>query len=463
MKKIRDSKFDSDIAKKCKAFINRFTVSALVATITFNSNRITTLAQPSNQLMQESIGQEGQESVTYDDIKDYKYVRYNFTDDTFSYTNEIDCTSPYVKFYLNVPNVDISQINDNYTGPAPYGYRIPLNNTKQIPNYGNPLNDEHMNERVNEIYDAFNEVNQRNNGLVIYDNDTNQAYTKEKIRDILTFEGGAKGVADTALGVEAYHDWLDFTGIITTDPYFVEQIMFATGDESLAENVKEHDNIMESLDLGHSFTGDYSNGPLGLHLGDNLKDMASATTVEEGIEKYNDFFLAVAAATEGNGFIVNGNYCKIDQLRVNELPLVSQVLIAETLYYSGNSIAGFAFYKENNEPVFVETQKVIEEFNMVCKEDMIKRMEDNNLPVPAYPNGQAQDPHNRASVFQQNVISNAVGIGEFGLSGYYHSYQDYAKYFEEQLKQNGTVINTLESDYAYGLTTTNSQTNGRRR
>ena len=116
MKKIRDSKFDSDIAKKCKAFINRFTVSALVATITFNSNRITTLAQPSNQLMQESIGQEGQESVTYDDIKDYKYVRYNFTDDTFSYTNEIDCTSPYVKFYLNVPNVDISQINDNYTG-----------------------------------------------------------------------------------------------------------------------------------------------------------------------------------------------------------------------------------------------------------------------------------------------------------------------------------------------------------
>ena len=49
MEKINDSKFDSDIAKKCKAFINRFTVSALVATITFNSTNITTLAQSNNQ------------------------------------------------------------------------------------------------------------------------------------------------------------------------------------------------------------------------------------------------------------------------------------------------------------------------------------------------------------------------------------------------------------------------------
>ena len=463
MKKIRDSKFDSDIAKKCKAFINRFTVSALVATITFNSNHITTLAQPSNQLMQESIGQEGQESVTYDDIKDYKYVRYNFTDDTFSYTNEIDCDSPYVKFCLNVPNVDISQIDDNYTGPAPYGYRIPLNNTKRIPNYGNPLNDEHMNERVNEIYDAIYEVNQRNNGLVIYDTETNQAYTKEQIRDLLIFQGGAKGVADTALGVKTLNDWVRFTGIITTDPNFVEQIMFASNDESLTENVIEHENILEDLDLGHWLTGDCSNGPLIQYLGDKLKAMASATSIEEEMNLYNEFVLAVVAATEGNGFIVNGNYCKIEQLRVNELPLISEVLIAETLGSLENPIAGFAFYKENNEPVFGWTQNVIEEFNMVCKEDMIKRMEDNNLPVPAYPNGQAQDPHNRANVFEQNVISNAVGIGEFGLSGYYHSYQDYAKYFEEQLKQNGTVINTLESDYAYGLTTTNSQTNGRRR
>jgi hypothetical protein len=56
-----------------------------------------------------------------------------------------------------------------------------------------------------------------------------------------------------------------------------------------------------------------------------------------------------------------------------------------------------------------------------------------------------------------------VGIGEYGLDEYYESYQKFLEDYEEQLKIMGTVIGTLESGYAYGLTTTNSQTNGRRR
>jgi hypothetical protein len=228
-------------------------------------------------------------------------------------------------------------------------------------------------ERVNEIYDAFNEVNQRNNGLVIYDTETNQAYTKEQIRDYLIFQGGAKGVANTALGVKALNDWRRFTGIISTDPYFVEQIMFASNDESLTENVKMHKNVLETLDLGHWLTGDCSNGPLIQYLGDKFNAMASATSIEEEIKLYNEFFLAVSAAMEGNGFIVNGNYCKIDQLRVNELPLLSEILLAETLGSFENPIDGFAFYKENNEPVFVWTQNVIDEFNEMCNADINKK------------------------------------------------------------------------------------------
>lgn len=353
--------------------------------------------------------------------------------------------------YQLVGDIDPSLVDENYNGVAPKGYYGPEHIIK---NYGDASNDEDVRERATMVWNAFRRANQEAGRLEIVDPSTNEEYTVEKIIDIIKYINGAYVATDGVDAKRMNDAWIDFMLVPLNHLYLIEDVNYKADSDVITEqDVVKHNNLLEYLDMGHLLMGDSPNGPMLQWLGDQIVKMYTTTNKEEAVKAGNEFFLAITALTEGNGYVINGVRYTIGDFRgVNDLMVLdTEVLVAQVIR-NAKMESGYAFDKEYVGITRVNVSDTLRQYNALCAEDLVTEFKNNGVEVyegvVTYDNGADLNIRNLGNVIQMRALDAALSNGQYGIEYYQDSYlEHYDEYNKE--KNGGTYEDVLESDYVY--------------
>lgn len=354
----------------------------------------------------------------------------------------------HIEYLLYLEDVDASIVDENYTGIAPLDYYGP---GKEVKNYGDASNDDEVRERATMVWNAFHKVNEEVGGLMMFDVDTGQEYTVEKIMDIIKYMNGAYVAKDGAEAKKINDDWVNFMVMFLNDGNLMEHVAYHSYSDVVTEDdVKKHTNTLEMVDLGHLLMGDSGNGPFIEWLGDQIKAMYTTTDRDEAIRIYNEISLALTAVVEGPGFVINGvNYIIKDFSDVNDLVLITEVVTSQVLR-NNMMLDGYVFYKDNVGIVITFFTNILKQFNPLCSDELAEELINNGVEeyegVVVDSNGEYLDIRNYASIMQMKAFNMALANGEYGIKYYQDSYLDYYDAYKNALN-GGSYEDLFESDY----------------
>ena len=357
----------------------------------------------------------------------------------------------HIEYLLYLEDVDASIVDENYTGIAPLDYYGP---GKEVKNYGDASNDDEVRERATMVWDAFHKVNEEVGGLMMFDVDTGQEYTVEKIMDIIKYMNGAYVAKDGAEAKKINDDWVNFMVMFLNDRNLEEHVAYHSYSDVVTEDdVKKHTNVLEMVDLGHLLMGDSGNGPFIEWLGDQIKAMYTTTDRDEAIRIYNEISLAVTAVVEGPGFAVNGvNYTIEGFSDVNDLVFITEVGIG-LVFRNNMALGGYVLNKDNVGIDSIFFTNILSQFNPMCSDKLAEELINNGVEeyegVVVDGNGEYLDIRNYASIMQMKAFNMALSNGEYGIRYYQDNYLDYYDAYKNALN-DGTYEDVFESVYKIG-------------
>ena len=325
-------------------------------------------------------------------------------------------------------DVDPAIVDENYIGIAPVGY---VGLPHEMKNYGDASNMNEVTVRAEEIFDKFNEANANYGGEVIINELTGKPFTLDEIVEVIQTVNGAKAAYSDAEAKELVDQIRAFMLAFLNDKYFIEDVAYKSGNTGengtvTLEDVEDHDNILEKIDLFTILMGDNANGPYYRWFCNKIIEMASCTDPVESAKIYDEAYKSIIAIVAGNGFVINGVNYKIDNFsRVNDLSLVIEVMISQPMrnYLNEN---GYIFNKEYVGEVVAFLTDVQKEFNALCADDLVDNLENNGVllheGVTKDPEGNNLNLRNYGNVMQINTLAQSLYVGAYGDQYYDDEY-----------------------------------------
>ena len=338
----------------------------------------------------------------------------------------VDIESEYSGKCLPVlEDVPMEAVTEDYIGIAPIGY---VGKTHEMKNYGDASNYEEVKARAEKIYNAFKAANEEYTanygGPVIINVMTGQEYTLEEIIAVIQYMNGAYAATSDADAQYINDLWIEFEVAFLNDMYLIEDVNYKAGNSGFdgpitEEDVVNHDNILERVSLFDLLMGDNANGPFLKWFSDKIIEMNKETDPEKAAAIFNEAYLAIVAIVEGNGFVINGvNYKIGDFSRINDLVLVTEVMLSQVCGNLNYCEVGYIFNKQYVGEVIVFLNDVLEQFNSLCADELVNQLESNGVEyhegVTIDGQGNNLDIRNYGSVMQMKAIAQTLYVGAYG-------------------------------------------------
>jgi hypothetical protein len=318
-------------------------------------------------------------------------------------------------------------------------------------NYGDASNYEEVKVRAEKIYNAFKAANEEYTanygGPVILNVITGQEYTVDEIIAVIQYMNGAYA-ATSDYDAQYINDlWIEFEVAFLNDMYLIEDVNYKAGNSGFdgpitEEDVVNHDNILERVSLFDLLMGDNANGPFLKWFSDKIIEMNKETDPVKAGEIFNEAYLAIVAIVEGNGFVINGvNYKIGDFTRINDLVLITEVMISQVCGNLNHCEAGYIFNKQYVGEVIVFLNDVLEQFNSLCADELVNQLESNGVEyhegVTVDGQGNNLDIRNYGSVMQMKAIAQTLYVGAYG-DEYYDA--EYLRNYNGPYETSGSEI-----------------------
>ena len=359
----------------------------------------------------------------------------------------VDIQSEYSDKCLPVlEDVPMEAVTDDYIGIAPVGY---VGKIHEMKNYGDASNYEEVKARAEKIYNAFKEANEEYTanygGPVIINVMTGQEYTLEEIIAVIQYMNGAYAATSDYEAQYINDLWIEFEVAFLNDMYLIEDVNYKAGKDKIdgpitEEDIIEHDNILERVSLFDLLMGDNANGPFLKWFSDKIIEMNKETDPEKAAAIYNEAYLAIVAIVAGNGFVINGvNYKIGDFSRINDLVLITEVMLSQVCGNLNYCERGYIFNKQYVGEVIVFLNDVLEQFNSLCADELVSKLENNGVEyhegVTVDGQGNNLDIRSYGSVMQMKAIAQSLYVGAYG-DEYYDS--EYLNYYSEPYETSGS-------------------------
>ena len=309
-------------------------------------------------------------------------------------------------------------------------------------------------DQASTIFNNLVEYNESQGKLVVFNPKTNIDYSLEEIEYIVQYANGL--FEPTVERDEEYITQLydNFMNSIAVDSSLEQSVKLSFRLDSTViteQNIREHENVLENLDLSILDMGDSANHPYKVWLAHRINEMYSSTDRKETKDIFDDTYLSVCSIMAGSGYAVdNVKYDLYDFDSVNDLVFLTEVLCSSELRNLAMN-EGYILDNRDAGESEVYLTRVLEEFNPMCSSEIIEAIKSGNLPdyegITEHEDGSPLMIKDFASVLQMKAFSASVANEEYGPRYYQERYlQKYPEYL--QIK-NGTYDGSLEEEPAF--------------